>query len=386
MAAAGSDKLMPATLRLGRVVGIPIGLHYSWFLIAALITFGLAGHFRESHQDWTAVQTWSVSLITAVLFFVTLLAHELSHAAVARARGLPVRSITLFALGGIASIEKDATSAKTEFLVAVVGPIVSVTIGVACIGMAQSLGWSFDDTGGGATASVLGWLGSINVLLAVFNLIPGYPLDGGRVLRAALWGIYKDVDRATRKAARVGQIVAGIFIAWGLAQFFLAGMFAGLWLAFIGWFLMMAAQASYAEVTMGEALRDVRVADVMANDCATVEPHLDVQRLVDDVLLRTGRRCVVVKSDGRVLGMVTPHEVRAIDRARWSDATVREVMRPVETLRTVEPRTSVTEALKTMTSEDINQLPVMSNGRLEGIVTRGHILQLVQSRAELNAA
>ena len=374
---------MPASLRLGRIAGVPIALHYSWFIIGALITLSLAGHFRATQPYWQTLTIWSVSLLTALLFFATLLAHELSHAAVARARGLPVRSITLFALGGIANIEKDANTAKTEFLVAAVGPIVSLAIGFVCIASARSLGWSFNDGDTGVTAAVLGWLGSINVILAIFNLIPGYPLDGGRLLRALLWRIYGDVDRATRSAARVGQVVAGLFIAWGLVQFFAGAGFGGLWLAFIGWFLLMAAQASYAEVTIGEALRDVRVSDVMANECVTVNSGVKVQGLVDDVLLRTGRRCVIVRSNGHVVGLVTPHEVRSVDRSRWTAVTVDAIMRPIDKIRSVGPTTLVSEALKTMTREDVNQLPVIANGELAGIVSRGQILQLLQSQAEL---
>jgi Zn-dependent protease len=324
------------------------------------------------------------SVMTALLFFVSLLAHELAHAIVAQARGLPVRSITLFALGGVAQIEKDASTAKTEFLVAIVGPITSLVIGFACIGIAWSMGWSVGDGAGGLIAAVLGWLGSINVALALFNLIPGYPLDGGRVLRALLWGIYGDRDRATRNAARTGQAVAAIFIAWGLVQFFAGAGFSGLWLAFIGWFLLTAAQASYTQVTIGEALRGVRVSEVMADDCITVDAAVNLQSLVD-LLLRTGRRCIVVKRDGRVLGLVTANEVRGIARDRWQDVTAEAVMRPLDQLKTVGPDTPVTEAFTLMAREDLNQLPVVSGGRLEGIVSRGQILQLLQSRAELRA-
>lgn len=386
-AASAHDGLMPGTLRLGRIHGIPIGLHYSWFLIAGLITISLTAHFRSTNPDWPLALTFILSAGTAVLFFATLLLHELSHAFVARSRDLPVRSITLFALGGIANIGKDATSATTEFLVAIVGPIVSFSIGAICIGVAQSLGWSVGEGGGGVIGAVLGWLGSINILLAIFNLIPGYPLDGGRVLRAVLWGIYKNADRATRNAARTGQVVAGIFIAWGLVQFFAGVGIGGLWLALIGWFLLMAAQASDAEVTMRSSLRGVRVADVMAQDCATVHPHMGVQELVEDVLLRTGRRCVIVKNnEDRILGLVTPHEVRSVERSKWPEVTVTDVMRPLEVLRTVTPDTPVEEALRVMAQDDLNQLPVVSDGRLEGMVSRGHILQLVQSRSELKAA
>ena len=374
---------MPASIRLGRVGGIPIGLHYSWFIIATLITLSLAAEFNRTQPDWPTSIIWVISVLTALLFFVTLLAHELAHAIVARTRGLPVHSITLFALGGVAQIEKDATSARTEFVVAVVGPITSLVIGFICIGIAWSLGWSVGDATGGPMGAVLGWLGSINVVLALFNLIPGYPLDGGRLLRALLWKIYDDVDRATRNAARIGQAVGTIFIGWGLVQFFAGAGFGGLWLAFIGWFLLTAAQASYAQVTIAETLRGVRVRDLMTDDCVTVDADVHLQSLVDDLLLRTGRRCIVVKGDSRVLGLVTPNEVRGVDRDRWQEVTAGDVMRPLDQLKTVGLDTPATEAFTTMAREDVNQLPVVSDGRLEGIVTRGHILQLLQSRAEL---
>lgn len=376
---------MPASIRLGRVSGIPIALHYSWFIIAALITLSLVAHFRSTEPDWGSRLIWMTSLMTALLFFVSLLAHELAHAVVAEARGLPVRSITLFALGGVAHIEKEASTARTEFLVAVVGPITSLVIGFVCIGIAWSMGWSVGDGTGGLIAAVLGWLGSINVVLALFNLIPGYPLDGGRLLRALLWGIYGEEDWATRNAARTGQVIAAIFIAWGLLQFFLGAGFSGLWLAFIGWFLLSAAQASYAQVSITEALRGVRVSDVMTDDCVTVDASVHVQSLVDDLLLRTGRRCIVVKGHDRVLGLVTPNELRRIARERWRDVTAGDVMRPFDQLKTVGPDTPVSEAFTTMVRDDVNQLPVVSEGRLEGVVGRGHILQLLQSRRELRA-
>jgi Zn-dependent protease len=325
---------------------------------------------------------WIVSLVTAVLFFVTLLAHELSHALVARSAGIPVRSITLFALGGVASIEREGNSAKTEFYIAIVGPIVSALIGFGALAVARGMGWSPEGGAGSATANVLGWLGSINLVLAVFNLVPGYPLDGGRILRAILWGIYKDGQKALRHAARVGEVVAVVFIAIGVLRFFAGAGFGGLWIAFIGWFLLMAAQASYAQVAIGQALRGVKVADIMANDCLTVDALTPLKQLVEDVMLRTGRRCVIVQSDHHVAGLVTPNEIRHVDRDRWMDVTAGEIMRPLDGLRTVTRGTSVDDALTAMTQEDINQLPVVDHGRLEGMVSRGQILQLLRSRAE----
>jgi Zn-dependent protease/CBS domain-containing protein len=366
---------MPSSLTIGRLAGIHIGLHYSWFVLAALITISLVNHFRAANPEWTMGLVWGGAVLTAALFFATLLAHELSHALVARARHLPVRSITLFALGGLARIEKRANTAATELLVAIVGPITSAAIGVVCVALAVAMGWSPESGSTGLAAAVVGWLGSINLVLAFFNLIPGYPLDGGRILRGILWGMYKDETRATRQAVRVGQVVAGIFIVLGLWRFLLGGGFGGLWLAFIGWFLLSASQAEYAQLTLADTLRGVRVADLMAQDCATVHAGIDVQTLVDDVLLKTGRRCVMVRSDGRLLGLVTPNEIRQAERTRWRDLSARDVMRPLERLKTVTPETSAADALTTMGRDDVNQLPVIAGGRLAGMVTRSRILQ-----------
>jgi Zn-dependent protease/CBS domain-containing protein len=376
---------MSHSIRLGRVFGVPIGLHFSWFIIAALITVSLVGHFQSNYPGWTTGIIWIAAIATSVLFFITLLAHEMSHALMARSRGLPIRSITLFALGGIAHIGKEANSASTEFLVAVVGPIASIVIGGICLVFANAAGWEAGAGGGGIAGAVLGWLGSINIALAIFNLIPGYPLDGGRLLRAMLWWRSGDADRATRSAARVGQFVAAMFIALGIFQFFSGAAGGGLWLALIGWFLLMAAQTSERQVTVTSLLRGVRVGELMGNDCATVAPRATVQDIVDDVWLRTARRCVIVEADGEMLGLVTPREVRTIDRARWPSTTAADVMRALPELHTVTPELSAAEALQTMAQHDVNQLPVVSNGRLAGMVSRGQLLQLIQSHQELKA-
>jgi Zn-dependent protease len=239
---------MRSTVKLGRISGIEIGLHYSWFIIAALIVLSLGGRFRQVNPDWSTGEVWLAALVTAVLFFVTLLLHELAHSLVAQARGLKVRAITLFALGGVSQIQEDATDAKTEFWVAIAGLIASVIIGLGCLGIALGLGWQRSTEPQTAVTGVLVWLGYINIALAAFNMIPGFPLDGGRVLRAIIWAITKDADRSTRIAARVGQVVAVLFILDGIWRYFSGAGFGGLWIAFIGWFLMDAARASYNHV------------------------------------------------------------------------------------------------------------------------------------------
>lgn len=374
---------MEASIKLGRVFGIPIGLHYSWLILAALITFSLAAQFAATQADWSRVVVWTTAGVTALLFFASILLHELAHAVVAKAYGVPVRSIVLFALGGIAQIDRDATSPKAEFWIAIAGPITSVALGGLCLAAAGALGWG---AGGSSrtVAAILGWLGSINVLLALFNLIPGYPLDGGRLLRALLWARSGDRDRATRQAATVGQVVAFSFIVVGLFRF-LGGVDAGgLWMAFIGWFLLEAARASSQQVSLEQALRDVRVDEVMARDCATVDANWDVQRFVDQVLLRSGRRCFVVRKGDEVVGLITPADLGQVEREAWPGTRVSSVMRTFDTLRTVSPATPASEALNIMGREDFHQLPVLSNGHLEGVVTRGHLLQLIQQRASLN--
>jgi CBS domain-containing protein len=245
------------------------------------------------------------------------------------------------------------------------------------------MGWTAESGAASPVAAILGWLGSINLVLAVFNLVPGYPLDGGRVLRAILMGLYGDADRATRHAAGVGQFVAGLLIVVGLMRFFAGAGAGGLWLAFIGWFLLNAARAGYAEVALTASLRGIRTGDVMARDCDTVSADTVLSEFVD-VLLRTGRRCFVVTGTGdRIVGLITPQEVREVDKSRWPDTRVADAMRPLDGVRTITPGTPVAEALRIMAREDVNQVPVVTDGHVDGVITRTHVLRLLQMRAEL---
>ena len=374
---------MKAQIKLFRIFGIQIGLHYSWLLIAVLIVFSLAGQFAATNPQWGANIIWGVSLLTALLFFATIVIHELSHAAIAKTRGLPVRSITLFALGGVAQIEKEASDAKTEFWMGIAGPITSALIGLICLGIAAGIGWNPSNHHQSPWAAMLGWLGVINLALAVFNMVPGFPLDGGRVLRASIWWITGDASRATRVATGVGQIIAFGFIIVGLFRFFNGAGFGGLWLTFIGWFLLDAARSSYAQFETIERLRGVRVRDVMSSDWPIIDGKTSLQTFVDDHLLRSAKRCFVVEEDGRVVGMITPHEVKDVNRQKWPQLSVHDAMLPLTKLHAVKPGTSLTEALETMGREDVNQLPVMNNTHLDGIISRSHILRLLQTRVEL---
>jgi Zn-dependent protease/predicted transcriptional regulator len=368
---------MRSQIRLGRVFGIQIGLHYSWFLIALLIAFSLNAQFHLANPGWSTGLVLGLAIATAVLFFVSLLLHELAHSLVAQAHGIPVREITLFALGGVSQIEGESPDAKTEFQIAIVGPLTSVVIGLLCVGAALAMPGAV--TPGKA---MLTWLGYINLGLAAFNMVPGYPLDGGRVLRSLLWWKSGDAERATHNAAITGQVVGGMFITLGIVQFFFGANVGGLWMAFIGWFLLQAAGETRRQAGFKRAFENVRVSDIMSHDCATVDGRQSIQDLVER-LFKSGRRCFVVMDDGHVAGLVTPHEIRQVNRSQWPVTLVDSVMRPLEGLHAVPPETPLENALQLMAKENVNQLPVMSNSHLDGVLSRAEVLNYLQTRAEL---
>ena len=378
---------MRPSIRLGRIFGIDIGLHYSWGVIALLIVFSLVGHFQLVNPQWTAGLRWSLAGLTTLLFFASILAHELSHAAIGKARGIEVKSITLFALGGVANMEREPSDAASEFWMAIAGPSTSVVIGLLFLGIARVAGWQPQSgTPPAPLEAGLVWLGYINVALAIFNMIPGYPLDGGRVLRAVVWRINSDLTRATKIAARVGQFVAMAFIVFGFFRFFYTGAFGGLWLAFIGWFLADAAAASHAKVEVSFALADARVGDVMSQDCPAVEGNMSLRAFAENHILRTGRHCFVVLQNGRRSGLVTLDVLKKIDRNKWPFTMVADVARRFEQLLTVSPQTPLRRALELMAQDNVNELPVVSNGELVGFVSRGHVVQFMQAQQELKTA
>jgi len=374
---------MKSHIKLGRIFGIEIGLHLSWFIIALLITLSLADQFHAFNSNWGEGVIWATAIGTSLLFFAAIIAHELSHAMVAKARRLPVRSITLFALGGVAQIEKEAGEASTEFWMGIAGPIMSLLIGVICLTLAWAFGWSPLTIPHTPLLAMLMWLGYINISLAIFNLIPGFPLDGGRVLRGIVWWLTGDGVRATRIAARIGQVVAFLFIITGIIRFFTGAGIGGLWIAFIGWFLLDAAGASRAQVEVSSRLRGVRAGDLLERNCVVVSAHDNLQTFVDNYLLRTGGQCFLVRDGHGIEGIITPYEVIGTDRARWPYTTIDQAMRRLDQLPAITPDTPIVEAIEIMDRENANELPVARNGRIEGFVTRGGVLRLLQTRAAL---
>lgn len=371
-------------IRLGRLFGITIGLHYTWFIVALLIGVSLADHFRAAQPTWSDGTIFWLSASTAALFFTSLLVHELSHAFVARRNGIGVRGIVLFALGGVAQLEGEAPNAGTELRMGIVGPITSAVLGGVFLMAAQAVGWDATREPTTPMTSMLVWLGTINVMLAVFNMLPAYPLDGGRVLRAALWGWTKDAARATRQAATVGQALAWLLVFVGLTTFLTTAGFGGLWLALIGWFLLESARESYVLVAVRQTLRDVRVSDLMRPPWPCVEADLPLDRFVFDRLLRADARAYAVTRNERIEGVISQAEVQEVDQDLWSRITVAQVMQPLERLTGVGPEQPALDVVERMARDDVEEVPVVEQGQIRGLFTRAAVLAYLQRRSELH--
>jgi len=364
---------------LGSFFGVSIKLHYSWFIIFGLVTWALAdGYFPTVYPYWNQATYWGIGLATSLLFFLSVLAHELSHSVIAQAAGIPVKSITLFVFGGVSQISKEPQSPGVEFRMALAGPASSLVIAgifwgirIATIGVSEP-----------ATALAY-WLAWINAVLAGFNLIPGFPLDGGRVLRSIIWWRRRNLVSATRVAATIGRGVGYLFIFGGIFWIFWGNWFNGLWIALIGWFLENAAAGSYQQVTFQDMLRGHKVSEVMTRDCPTVPPRLTIEQLVHDYILGTGRRCFPVAENSHLLGLVTLNDVKGVSREARLTKTVQETMTPLTKLKSVRPSDDLSDVLQLLTSEDINQLPVIENDAIVGMIARDNLLSFIRTRSEL---
>lgn len=369
------------TLRLSTIRGIQVGVHYSWFILFLLITLSLVTRFSAQHPHWTLAEHYAIGFMTSLLFFASILLHELAHSFVALAKGIPVRSITLFVFGGVAQIGREPDRPATEFQIAVAGPIASFVLAGGFGALATVAGAQFEHL-----SALADWLASINLALAVFNLIPGFPLDGGRILRAAVWQITGSLARATSIAARSGQGFAYAFMFGGIVIGFMANWFSGLWLAFIGWFLLNAAQESVVQVSVRSALTGLVAEDVMARDCPTVSGRMTLAELVREHILKTGQRCFVVGEGSRLEGLVTLHQIKLVPQDQWTQVSVGQAMTPSAQLRVVEPDKPILEVLQILEGEDINQVPVASGERFLGMITRDHLLRVLSAKMELDIA
>jgi Zn-dependent protease len=368
-------------LRLGKIFGIEIRLDYSWFIIFALVTWSLStGHFPM--YQWPSSVSWVVGILGSVLFFASILAHELGHSFVAIRRNVPVRSITLFIFGGLAQISKEPERPRDEFLIAIAGPVVSAGLGLIYLALPALL--LSNPTEPVAALGV--WLGTINLSLAAFNLIPGFPLDGGRILRSIVWGLTGSFKRATQVSTGAGQVVAYGLIFIGISLFFSGRVGEGLWIAFIGWFLNNAAVAHYQQATLQEQLRGISARAAMMTDCPRVRRDLTLQQLVHDYLLKDAGRCFPVVEDGRTYGVVTLRHVRAYAPEQWRFITVGQAMTPFEEMKKVNADMELVQVMRFMTEEDLNEAPVVDDGHLIGMISRDRLLHFVTVRAELEKA
>ncbi len=364
---------------VGRYFGISVNLHYSWFIVFLLVTVLLAtAYFPQGYPDWSTATYWGIGVVTSILFFISVLAHELAHSVVARSAGIPVRVITLFIFGGVSRIEKEPDEPGVELRVALAGPLTSLAISGVFWAIWAGVAGINEPVG-----ALAFWLGFINAVLAAFNLIPGFPLDGGRVLRAVLWWRSRSLLNATKTASNVGRGVGYLFIFAGIGLIFWGYLLNGVWIAFIGWFLQNAAGASYRQMALQSVLRGHKVSEVMTRDCPSISADMSLEQLINEYVLGKGRRCFPVVDDGRVLGLATVNDLRKAPRESWHSRSVSEVMTPYDHLRWVGPGDELTSALQTMTSEDVNQLPVMENGRIVGMVGRDSLLSFIQLRSAL---
>jgi len=364
--------------RLVKVFGIEIRFHISWLIILILIALSLSEYFRGTNPGWSMPLVWGMALLTTVLFFVSVILHELAHSLTALHRGLPVHTITLFVLGGVSELPREPEQASTEFWVSIAGPATSVVLGAIFLALSR-LGDPHQPL-----VALAWWLGSINLLLAVFNLLPGFPLDGGRILRAIIWLSNHDFVKATLWATRVGKGVAVLLIAGGILEFFSGRGLGGLWLAFIGWFLLSAAEQSWRQTEMRDALANYVVSDLSTPFYSRVPPTMTL----DEYFNQTAERAhygssLVMDEDDHLLGMIAPVDLRHVPRTQWGQTRVAEVMVPRERLRTVQSTEGLPRALEEMALQNVSQLPVVDTVAVRGVIQRDRILHLLQSHLSM---
>ncbi len=371
-------------LRIGRIFGIDIRIHWSWLAIFFLLLWWLAEGFFDdvnAYSHWSTFERWLASGITTVLFFVSILLHELSHSLVARRLGLPVHSITLFIFGGVSSLTQEPDSPGQEFKMAIVGPLMSFALGILAAAIAAGL-WAngLDDTVPGAIATYLAF---INIAVGLFNMLPGYPLDGGRVLRASLWARTDNMLRATRWAARVGTLIAFGLMALGVLSALAGNWLGGVWFIVIGWFLRNTSEQAYQQLLYRNTLEGAKVGDIIDRSFEGAPPDIPLSELVNDYILGRGQRCVPVVVEGNLLGLITIGDLRPFPPDEWATTSAFRAMTPREQLYTIASGDELMCALELMAAHDIHQLPVIDGFAFSGFVTRADVIRRIQVKAEL---
>jgi Zn-dependent protease len=369
-------------IRLGKISGIAISIDLSWFVIFGIFAYILArGYFPQMAPRESVGTYWLFSIITSLLFFGSVVAHEMSHAVVARRRGIPISGITLFIFGGVAQMEDEPQTPRDEFAMAIAGPLASV--GVAVLFFAAA--FAARTMGSNLWFVSFFYLWFINLVLAIFNMIPGFPMDGGRVFRSFLWWTMKDLRRATRVASITGQGFGWTMIAFGAISLFLPALrgYGGIWFALVGWFLISAARSSYQQVVLRESLRHVPVREVMNSNAEAVSPATTLERLVNDHFLAEGPTTLPVERDGMLMGLVSVEDVRSIPRERWATTLVTEVMKPLEKEQVISVEEDAWDATNRMAQTNSDRVLVAEDNRVTGLVTRGSIMRWLQTHGRL---
>jgi Zn-dependent protease/predicted transcriptional regulator len=366
---------MGQSWQIGRIFGIPLKVHVSWFLVFLLVAWSLAEYYFPAVLTGSSWQYWGLGIVAALLLFGSVLVHELGHCIVASAYRIPIAQITLFIFGGMAQIRREAPSPKAEFLIAIAGPIVSVLIAFGFWGITLLPG---------ATSSIIAvseHLRNINLILAAFNLVPGYPLDGGRVLRAGLWAWSRNFHKATRYAARAGQGVGVLLVLFGLWDLTIGMAVGGMWFMLIGVFLYTSAHNSHRQVTFKESLAGLRIAEVMTPEVVVLEPGDSITQAVNQFFLRHGYGAFPVVEQGRLVGTLSLDEVKALPRETWETTTVGQAMVPQGAQSAISPEQSLELAMDRMVQEDRSRLIVTEGDKVVGVISRsgiGRFLELMQ--------
>lgn len=362
--------LFQGAWKIGRIMGIPIRVHFSWLIIFGLITWSLSTYyFPQSAPELPASSHWVKGALAALLLFASVTFHELSHSYVAMRYKIPIESITLFIFGGVAQIKGEPPHPGAEFRIAVAGPLSSFFLAVVFYFLAAS--------SAGGVKALFAYLAQINFIIAVFNLIPGFPMDGGRVLRSIIWKKKKDFFYATQRASGIGQKIALFFIFFGVFSIF-AGMPGGIWLMLIGWFLLTAAQASYQQAGLQQILSGVQVNKLMTKDIVTLSPSMSLSEAVDGFFLKYGYGGFPVVDNGRLSGILTLKEVKNISREDWGRVKVSEILLPHDKKWEISPEEYVLKALELMIKEDKGRIIVMDKGSMVGLITRNGIARYLQ--------
>lgn len=364
---------------IGRIFGISIDLDFSWFLIVGLLTWMLAvSYFPAEYHDWSGGEYWFVGFLTALLLFASVLIHELAHSLVAKHYGIDVPRITLFLFGGVSQIAAEPPGPGEEFWIAIVGPVTSLALAAIC--------WEIEpflSSGPGfALARYLAWL---NLILALFNLVPGFPLDGGRVFRAIMWRITRNYHRATVAAGIAGRFFGFVLIFWGVWQALTGNIGGGIWIAIIGWFLESAAGSQMQMEMARTALGGHRVLDAMQRNFVQVPSQVTLQELVDRGLSPTGSRFAIVTAAGGAVGLVTLRAIREVPHSEWATTTAAQIMVPFQKLTTTQPNAVLWSALEKMGRDGVNQIPVLDAGGVVGVLSREDILHYLSGQRALSA-